>query len=71
MCHLFPSTLLIHLLLNDHASDVRADDEDHAGDGVTDGEQGGLVVGRQVGETELKIRHAAYIRYHDLIFKTG
>ena len=70
MCHLFPSTLLIHLFLNDHASDVGADNEDHAGDGVTDGEQGGRVVGRQVGETELKISYAAYLLVYQM-FKSG
>ena len=33
--------MLIHLFLNEHASDVGADYEDHAGDCVSNGEQGG------------------------------
>ena len=33
--------MLIYLFLNDHASDIGADYEKHAGDGISDGKQGG------------------------------
>ena len=47
--------MLIYLFLNDHASDIGADYEKHAGDGISDGKQGGWVVGRQIGEAELNL----------------
>ena len=53
--------MTIHLFLNEHASDIGADYEDHAGDGVPNGEQGGRVVWRQIGEAELYI--TTNIRY--------
>ena len=51
-----------HLLLDHHAGEVRAGDEEHAAEGVGDAVQGTRVVGRQVDEAELEYKtQARYI----------
>ena len=49
VCH-----FVTHLLLDHHAGEVGAGDEERAAEGVGDAVQGARVVGRQVEEAELQ-----------------